>query len=349
MRALALAVICGLCFCGLYDSPLAVISPEEAIQAVRAFEANPNLQLKVEPVEMEPTPSEWAQRFVYSLEDSENNEWKVNATSGEVVFAYYDDAIPGQGTCEPFGSLSCDQCRTIALAFAQAKYEEFASMGFELQAQEWDNDGWLFIWRQRLVTGAWTPNCVVVSVNPVDGRIQSYSGWRIPSISATTPVITPQEAVAIAQASTRIVSGVEVEGLELWTDPDGTFWNVTIDGLSAKNEHLNVEVRVNALNGSIVYSEEVFLGVARRRIDARDGGKSSDLVTIRDVLSGKQYGICWIPASHELRAARGRNKVILRVGDRRATINGKDIELDTAPRLIGGRVQVSAATLELIP
>jgi len=340
-----------------------LISKEQAKQAVYTFESDNSLKFQKFELEEECDGPEWSHAYTYSLIHADYPEpdrsWIVDALSGEVIWAYYGDRIPDQESAVPIGPLTEEQCRQIAEQFARTKYREFDTMGFQLGSSEWTGTGWSFEWEQIVTYGARTPNLVTVDVNPVDGSIQVYSAHRFPTPSPREPQITPQQAIDLARQSTAIVTVTFVSDPCLSADPDGSvWWGLEIQGLDAQGVELSYAVLLNAETGEVIESspsskaiaaDKRSLSASAKTNAASSWGKEPQMVGARTPLAARKYGICWIPASHELRAVRGRNKVILRVGDRRSTINGKDIELDTAPRLIGGRVQVSPATLKLIP
>lgn len=260
-----------------------LISPEQAKEAVRVFEGNPNLDFKIVKLETEtdlppeiPLPQPWW----YELEAKENypngRMWKVNARTGEVTWAYYPDAEPGFRSEEPFGPLSGEECRQIAQNFARAKYIGFDEMNFELIHEWWTGEGWAFEWRQKLAYGAWGFNYVHIEVNPINGRIQVYSVGRFEQQPPKQPQITAEQATEIAKQTLKLVRVYGSETL-LQALPNGKVrWEVSIGGEIPSGDYKGGVVAIDAETGEVldwVLESGEFL---KGTLDKESGEKSKD-------------------------------------------------------------------------
>ena len=255
-----------------------LISPEQAMEAVRAFESNPNLDFKVVKLETEtdlppevPLPQPWW----YVLEAKENGRmWNVNARTGEVTWAYYPDAKPGFQSEEPFGPLSKEECHQIAQNFARAKYTGFDEMNFELIYERWTGEGWMFEWGQKLAYGAWGLNRVHIEVNPINGQIQVYSATRFEQQPPRQPKITTEQATEIAKQTLGLVKVYGSETL-LKALPDGSVrWEVSIGGEISSGDYKGGVVVIDAETGKVLYwvleSGEFFKGTKESDEKSKD-------------------------------------------------------------------------------
>lgn len=235
-----------------------LISPEQAKEAVRVFEGDPNLEFETieldtedDPEFLKVLPPEIPQPWWYDLEASDGRKWEVDARTGEVTWAYYPDAKPNVRSENPFGPLTKEECRQIAENFARAKYAGFDDMNFELK-ERWTGQGWEFEWRQKLAYGALGGNSVKVEVNPADGRIQVYHALRVKQQQPRQPKITREQAIEIAKQALGLV---EIEGVEtnLVATPAGNArWSVPMGGKLASGDYLGGIVYIDAETGSVL-------------------------------------------------------------------------------------------------
>lgn len=236
-----------------------LISPEQAKEAVRAFEGDPNLQfktVKLETFEEEEIPPGLPPGFPlpywYELEAQDRRRWDVDARTGEVDYAYYPDAYPGFRSEEPLGPLTKEDCRQIAENFARSKYAGFDDMNFELRWEYWTGEGWDFEWRQKLEYGAWGVNNVMMEVSPIDGRIQVYRSGRVEQKPVRQPKITAEQAIEIAKQALRLATLYGSE-TNLCASPDGSvYWEVVIGGELASGDYKGGIVSVNAETGDVL-------------------------------------------------------------------------------------------------
>lgn len=234
-----------------------LISPEQAIDAVRAFEGDPKLEVKVVELEHETDAPAWSPLSIYRLQaqkshTDERDFWYVNAQTGEVIGVNYGGTTTDDSE-EPFGPLTKEECRQIAENFARSKYAGFDEMNFELDTEYWRFIGWEFEWRQRLAYGAWGVNFVGVEVNPADGRIQSYSAVRVRQIRPPRePKITAEQAIEIAKQAIKLVIVEGVTEPELTADPYGNvFWEFAIGGENVSGYYREAAVTINAETGEV--------------------------------------------------------------------------------------------------
>lgn len=232
------------------------ITVEQAKQAVRQFEGNPNLQF-AEPIRLEHDTSgpAWSHQSWYELSSTDRNSmWSVDARTGEVTYADHDREYPEVWWEQPpAGSLSKEQCRQIAEQFARAKYRGFDQMNLELVREEFNLSGWIFEWREKKAFGAIAINGVEVQVNPVTGRIQRYSSDRLgSSLPSQTPQVSREQAIEIAKQALGIVDVDWIEEPELLTDPmGGVYWSFALGGGDAQGKYKGYAIIIDAVSGQV--------------------------------------------------------------------------------------------------
>lgn len=64
------------------------------------------------------------------------------------------------------------------------------------------------------------------------------------------------------------------------------------------------------------------------------------LVPIRDIFEWFNVDVKWKSASDAIVATKGKTKIVIKVGSKTATVNGKAVSLDVAPRTIDGTTYV---------
>ena len=326
-----------------------LITPEQAQAAVRAFEGYANLQFESVTYDEEtPEGPEWNHLRWYDISGigppETQHSWMVNAVTGEVFGANYSDAGPDTRSEDPLGPLTQEQCLEIAESLARAKYAGFDQMNFELGTQDWHGLGWQFEWNEKLQYGAETPNSVTVRVSPIDGRIEDYGSCRVTMPTPPEPQITAEQAVDTAKQATGIVTVNYVDGPTLTADPDGIYWSFEIDGQDAQGIHQNYVGWVNAVTGEAGEMYPAF------GAEVEPEGSAPASLPVRELLAKKGYAIHWNPAKKQLRAARGlKDVIVLQVGSKVATINGKPVTLDHAPKIVDGRMLVPATIVKLLP
>lgn len=242
------------------------ITPERAKEAVRAFEGKPDLEFSRVELQHDTSGPSWSHRSWYSLHHKDfpntRHRWSVDARTGEVTSAYYDDAYPATHSSDPFGPLTKEQCRQIAENFARAKYQGFDQMGLQLIAEEWMGEGWRFEWRQKVAFGALAINGVEVEVNPANGRIQSYSSDRITTLPPREPKLTKEQVIERAKEATGIVTVDWFEEPQLLADPLGNvYWGLALGGGDAQGKYRGYAVTLNAETGEVL-SKAPQMGVA---------------------------------------------------------------------------------------
>ena len=252
-----LALTCSLCWAQR-------ITEEQAAEAVRAFEGDPNLQFRrIEVYENDEGP-EWSHYEVYTLEagdwDNEIADYSVDTTTGEVegVTYYLHKQHPLKEVGEP---LPQEQCRQVAEDYARAKYRDFDSMGYRLQEQSLGERVRKFVWRQVLDYEAVSMNYVEVEVRAADGRIQGYDCERYPVVRPQQPSVSSQQAVQIAMRAAGITDMMETPDTALRVDPLGvTYWTVVIQGLNAEGFDVCYYVRVECRTGEVLECQRTDYG-----------------------------------------------------------------------------------------
>lgn len=233
------------------------ITPEQAMEAVRAFEGKPDLEFSTVDLQHDTSGPSWSHRSWYSLLHRDYPEvphdWMVDARTGEVISAYYGDAVPSVPVSKPFGPLTKEQCYQIAENFARTKYQGFDQMNLQLVEEEWTGKGWRFEWRQKLAFGALGINGVEVEVNPADGRIQNYSADRISALPPKEPKLTREEAIEKAKEAAGISEVDWIEGPELLADPIGNvYWGLALGGIDADGNYRGYAITLNAETGEVI-------------------------------------------------------------------------------------------------
>ncbi len=239
------------------------IAEEQAAEAVRAFEGDPNLQFwRIEVYEQNEGPS-WSHFANYTLEagthDNPIADYSVDTTTGEVNVTY---RLRGQHPIkEAAETLTKEQCKQTAEAFARAKYQGFESMGFSLKTELLDEGTWRFRWQQVLDYGAMSMNYVEVEIRAADGRVSSYDTARYPVVRPQEPLISSEQAVRTAMHSAGITDMTEVPETALRVDPIGTtFWTIYIQGLNAEGFDVCYYADVDAGTGEVLRSERTDYG-----------------------------------------------------------------------------------------
>ncbi len=348
-RLRLLALCCALATIGAGCSGQSVITPGQAMDAVRAFEGDSTLQLKCDPLYQNLEGSEWEHERSYSIDDTQNEEhsWIVDAVTGEVTFAFYHDAMPDERPEEPVGPLTQEQCRQIAETYARAKYSGFDTMGFQSDEPEWDDGGWEFYWRQVVAYGASTPNGVGVDVNPVDGRIQSYGYTiRVPTPTPQQPQITAQQAVDIVKAAKGLVTGAANHDPGLYVDPDHTVWGFIVGGQNAQGEDVEYSARVDAVTGEIVRLLDP-MGGPQVPMPTKPSVVAGKLISTRD-LAAKIPGatVQWL--GKEAKLLVGKNRYTLVPGKDAIVWTGGTIKLAQKMKVVNGRLMVPSGLLDVL-
>lgn len=237
-----------------------LLTPQQAQDAVRSFENDSSLVFSdclLQDITTGPTwnQTKWYRVFLNGSGDYDRI-WRVQAYTGEIQRAMYGDRYPATDSDTPVGPRTQQECQVIAENYARAKYTGFDSMGFVINSQEWVRSGWRFIWVQTVQYGARTLNSVTVDVNPSDGQVQAYSGYRYAVTTPVQPQITTQQAINRAMQEAYLVSQTSLEGPTLWADPDGlSYYTMIIGGVDILGEDHVWRVCVNAVDGSLVAKE----------------------------------------------------------------------------------------------
>ncbi len=234
------------------------ITKSQATDAVKTFEGDQNLQLSASGIESveDPLSASGSQRYYFVkgvATPSPRTYWRVDAGTGEVLSALYGTRFPSTDSDTPYGSYTQAQCRDIALAYAQAKYDSFDTMGFQLTADRWDGGGWIFGWEQIIAYGARTSNFVRIDVSSTTGLIQSYGSSRYPVYSPQqAPTVSSQQAVQLAADGADIVTLDSNDQPDLEATGTSLVWSVHVVGEDAQDNCLDVFVELDAYSGDIL-------------------------------------------------------------------------------------------------
>ncbi len=327
-----------------------VITPEQAMDAVRAFEGDNTLQLQCGTLKEDLDGPEWKHKRSYDIDDIQNEDhsWVVDAVTGEVTDASYHDARSEVRTEEPTGPLTQEQCRQIAEDFARAKYADFDSMGFQLRDPEWDGDGWRFAWRRRNAYGARIPNGVNVRVSSADGRVQYYGSSRlpVPMPSPQQPQITPEQAVGIVKTAKGLVTGETESDPGLSADPDRTMWSFVVYGENGQGKRLMYYAEVDAVTGEIVRTVEPMGGVhmpAPPRPSI-----TGEPTSIRDLAAKVPCAkVHWL-GKDGAKVFVGKERYTLVPGKDTIESTGGTIKLSAKIKLVDGRLMVPSGLLDVL-
>ena len=325
-----------------------VVTPEQAKDAVRAFEGESSLELVCSDLQEYTEGPEWTHEKTYDLEDVEgavrDRSWTVDAVTGEVTGVIYYDAGGAYGTSDPTGPLTQEQCRQIAEDFARSKCSWFDTAGLELKNQEWCSDGWSFRWVQKIAHGAETPNGVSVDVNPADGRIQMYGCGNIPIPTPPELQITAQQAIDVVKADRGLATVYGTISTMLFASPDGIFW-VLIDltGEDAQGNRYVCSARVDAVTGEIVSISEPWSSPPPAKLSTI----ADTPVSIRG-LAAKVPGasVHWL--GKEARLFVGKNRYTLVPGKDTIEWTGGTIKLSQKMKIVDGRLMVPSGLLDIL-
>jgi len=321
------------------------ITPEQALDAVRVFEGNPVLQLQ----NWELKEDEWNDVPYYDIDAVETlrSSWTVDALTGEVTAAVYYDALMEEGSDEPSGPLTQDQCRQMALDYARSKYSGLDTMGFELHDQDWEGNGWRFVWNQRVAYGAWTSNAVAVYINPVDGAIGAYISNRVPTPVPDEPQITAQQAIDTVKVATGIVTVYSAEP-SLGVGPDGTCWTFEIQGGDAQGAYLIYSAGVNAVTGEIIGLDAPMGSPSPPKPFGKPSVITGESTSIRD-LAAKVPGakVHWL-GKEGAKVFVGKERYTLVPGKDTIESTGGTIKLSAKIKLVDGRLMVPSGLLDVL-
>lgn len=277
-----------------------LITPEQAMEAVRAFEGDATLQFENVALTRNTSLPLWQLRDKYELyqQNLRDHRWKVEAVTGEVVDAVYFDAWPKQTDYDtPFGPLTEVQCKQIAESFARLHYDDFDTRNLQLMEPNnggrWTGDGWDFTWREKIACGAWTPTVVSVGVSPVDGKIYSYHTSRFATPTPPSPQLNAQQAIAAAAQVVGIVDLKYNDEPFFYATPEGITWTVEVGGGNAQSNGVHRIVKLDAVTGQVVEIKPVIASAApnaqaasNREVNKPASKKSNvEMAPIRDVVS----------------------------------------------------------------
>jgi hypothetical protein len=137
----------------------------------------------------------------YYIFASDRNRQYVNTRTGHVERADFPDSFM---TRTSRISISQEKAMGIATAYAIAHYPNFTEKGMRLADATLLDHGitkeYQFVWRQ-VIGDVISPNFVLVQINPETGNINSYIGINREIEVSLTPVISRDDAVAIASKS----------------------------------------------------------------------------------------------------------------------------------------------------
>lgn len=327
-----------------------VVTPEQAMDAVRAFEGDNNLQLRCSDLkEMFMDRSEWEHERSYGVDDIQNEDhsWTIDAVTGEVVSASYYDALPDDWPQrdDPFGPLSQEQCRQIAEGFAGSKCSWFGTANMHLE-EEWDQGGWSFSWGERTAYDAETPNGVSVEVNPADGRIQGYSCRRIPIPTPPAPQITAQQAIDAVQADRGLVSVYGVMKTMLFANPDGIFWElIDLTGEDTQGKLYACSAEVDAVTGQIIdLSDDSWGPPPGAQPPPMDGDPISLRELVKKLPSARVH---WLGKEARLFVGKGRYTLVPGKDSIEWT-GGGTIKLAQKMKIVDGRLMVPSDLLDIL-
>jgi Zn-dependent metalloprotease len=267
LKLAAILLILVLGFCSGYALPSArqpkLISAEQAKAAVWAFEKGVKLYLRYDfgTISSQDT---WEHRWFYyfnSVDCRIDAMWSVDALTGEVMSASYDDREMTKNDASVSTKFSKQKCQVIAEKFARAKYAKFDKMDFskpkakEAMSRngEVEATGWEFEWSQYNYYGAETLNGVTVQVNPYNGRVYHYEASRYTYGTPRKPKITAQEAIAIAQQACGSAKIDRQSKPHLLALPDGqSNWCLTVKKSVPGGYILHYLITIDAETGKVL-------------------------------------------------------------------------------------------------
>lgn len=129
---------------------------------------------------------------------SDRNRQYVNMRTGHVERADYPDSFIARS---PLMSISQENAMGIATAYAIAHYPNFTAKRMQLADASLLDHGitkeFQFVWRE-VIGDVISPNFILIQVNPETGNINSYIGISREIEVPLTPVVSKENAIAIA-------------------------------------------------------------------------------------------------------------------------------------------------------
>lgn len=193
---------------------VAQITPEQAKQAIREFERDPNLQ-PPDPEE-ESKPYHAVGRYVYSFNLFQPDRiYDVDKETGRILFAYRGDAIkPKQGT-----PLSQEQALKIArnfLAQRSVVYRQYQPLMAVVTLQEAD-DKYCIRFAERIPeNGAYSNNMCYLELNAYTGAVIVFEQeWE----NVPHPNRNKQPSITVKEAGNRVAAYFGFKEWDFFEEP----------------------------------------------------------------------------------------------------------------------------------
>lgn len=252
------------------------ITKEQAKKSVKDFENDQSLVFTK--VELDTDFDELGTEFkIYELAKDLEMTWEVDAATGEVLMASYNDLFGFSEDPIP-QNYTQSQCLAIAQAFAQSKYNDFDNMGFQLTKSKYDDEAnnWDFLWFQQInnISGY---NRVYVSVRPDTGQVAYYGVNRAGTANLPLPQVSSAQAESIAIADLDLVSEIDLRTQEIYYSRNGTlYWLIDVVGKNSSGDTTYSEIYINGVTGTIILKSSCILSVSDKPMKGADKAKSKE-------------------------------------------------------------------------
>ncbi|MDI6897106.1 hypothetical protein [Methanocella conradii] len=226
-----------------------IISFDDAKEKVRAFIEKPgeNVYFKDSVV----TPHGKAFELV-----ADNGTFYANAMTGDVELAYFKQDYKGSLGAK----LTKGQAQDKALAYAKKYYKNFLKKNMQLVSAEEVDHGdagkeYTFIWNEK-INEIYTPNVVVVSINPGTGEMISYIGIEWPLLVKPELIVSKEDSIDKAIDQFEGISVVEANAepriVYMGEGVQKVAWVVEVRGEEKDGWIPGGSVTIDALNGDIL-------------------------------------------------------------------------------------------------
>ncbi|OPY30832.1 MAG: Peptidase propeptide and YPEB domain protein [Methanocella sp. PtaU1.Bin125] len=225
------------------------ISVDDAKDNVRKFIELPTAEINFRTSKAFPAES------IFELNTSDSTFY-VNTKTGEIEYARFDKSIQGSESVK----LEMSYAKDIASKYAIKKYKGFSNMDMQLIFSDLIDHGdagkeYVFYWNE-IINNVYTPNSVLVTINPNNGEIITYIGSHGTVKIGITPQIEKEKAINIAEGQTRNILNQKIDArLQLININESTqklIWVVDVKGNWEDNTQAFSEILVNAENGEVI-------------------------------------------------------------------------------------------------
>jgi len=247
-----------------------LITPAQAIEAVRAFEGTPTLAL-VEP-RLEELPAGAVTRYSYFFRLPDGTGYFVDASSGLVYGAVYGSR-GSQKSAEDIrrSAIPEEKARSSAESFVETHYPMAQQYPWRIRQSDFDGRAYHFEFRQRLPqTGMWTTNTCHITVDADTGEVTFYKAHHETIDPATDRGIKIPQEQALQLAPTAVDGeALEVGPALLIAGKANRNWAVSVTAVAPDGRTRRFVVTVDADTGEARREYEVGTPITRNPLRGR--------------------------------------------------------------------------------